>query len=185
MELSPATRTFDCDLLRSANAGNYVFALGVDEVFAVENVFAGGSIAGECHTSGRSVTHVAVNHGLNVNGSTPFFGNLVHLAIKDSAFVHPAVEYCADGTPELFPSAFGEIFTGVFEDSFLEELNEGLEVVDIEFSIEFHAFFGFNFFDNLFEWVDIGFVLRLHAEYNVAVHLNETAIAVPSETRVT
>ena len=49
---SPAARALDGDLLRSANAGYHVFALSVDEVFAVEDVFACGGVAAEGYAGG-------------------------------------------------------------------------------------------------------------------------------------
>ena len=85
----PAARTLDGDLLGGADAGNHIFALGVDEVFAVEDVFAGSGIAGEGYAGGGVVAHVAVDHSLNVNGGAPFLGDLVHAAVEDSALVHP------------------------------------------------------------------------------------------------
>ena len=89
LEGCPATAAFDGDLLRRADAGNYVFALSVDQVFAVEDVLAGGGIAAEGHAGGAIVAHIAVYHSLYVDGRTPFFGDLVHAAIYDGAFVHP------------------------------------------------------------------------------------------------
>ena len=50
LELSPAARTFDSNLLRSADTGNHVFALSVDEVFTIEDVLTGSSVASESHT---------------------------------------------------------------------------------------------------------------------------------------
>ncbi len=50
------------DRLGSANAGDHIFTLGVNEVFAIEIVLAGRGIAGECDAGGTIVTHVAINH---------------------------------------------------------------------------------------------------------------------------
>ncbi len=90
-------------MLRSADTGHHVFALGVDKIFAVEDVLASGGVTAECHAGGRVVAHVAVYHGLYVDGRSPFLGDLVHAAVDDGSFVHPAVEYGANTAPELFP----------------------------------------------------------------------------------
>ncbi len=52
LESCPAAAAFDGDLLGGADAGYHVFALCVDEVFAVEEVFTGGCIAAEGNTGG-------------------------------------------------------------------------------------------------------------------------------------
>ncbi len=181
---SPAARAFDGDLLGSANTGHNVLTLCVDEVFTVEDVFAGGSVARESHAGGRVLAHVAVYHGLHVYSGAPFFGNLVHAAVDDGAFVHPRVEHGADAAPELFPSRVGEVLAGVFLDGTLEEAHEGLEVFNRKFGVEFDAFFFLHLLHDGFEGVDVGLRLGLHAEHHVAVHLHETTVGVPGEAGV-
>ena len=39
-----------CDRLGRADTGHHVFSLRIDEEFAVEDFFAGGRIARECHS---------------------------------------------------------------------------------------------------------------------------------------
>ena len=171
-------------MLGCAYAGNHVFALCVDEVFAVEHVFAGSGVAAECHAGSGVFAHVAVYHCLYVNGCTPLFGYLVHAAVEDCAFVHPAVEYGADAAPELFPCAVGEVFAGeVFHGGF-EEADEVFKVFDVEFGVEFNAFFFFDLVHYFFEGVDVGLRFGLHAEYYVTVHLYEAAVAVPCKAGV-
>ena len=50
-----------------AHPGDHVFALGIDQVFAVERVFAGRRVAAEGHTGGTVVAHVAEDHGLHID----------------------------------------------------------------------------------------------------------------------
>ena len=50
LQFSPAARAFERNLLRGADTGHYVFALCVNEPFAVEEVFARSGIAAEAYT---------------------------------------------------------------------------------------------------------------------------------------
>ncbi len=184
LEGSPAARAFDGNLLGCADAGYDVLALSVDEVFTVEDVFAGSSVAAESHARSGVVAHVAVDHGLYVDGRTPLFGDLVHAAVDDGAFVHPAVEHGADAAPELFPCVIGEVFAGVFLYGRLEETDEVLEVFNIELGVELDAFLLLDLVHDFLEGVDVGFLFGLHTEHNVAVHLHEAAVAVPCEAGV-
>ena len=180
----PAARALDGNLLGSADTGYDILTLSVDKVFAVEDVLAGGGVTAEGHARCRVVAHVAVNHSLNVDGGAPLFGNLVHAAVDDSALVHPAVEYGADAAPELVPGAFGEVAAGKVLDSGLEFYNECLEVLDVQFDVKLDAFGLLDLFHDSLEGVDVSLALGLHAEYDVAVHLHETAVAVPGEAGV-
>ena len=85
----PAQGAFFGHLLRGADAGDNVFALGVDQVFAIEQVFTRGGIAGESNAGCATFTPVAEYHGLNVNGGAPFIIVAVHLAIQDGAWRVP------------------------------------------------------------------------------------------------
>ena len=184
LEGSPTARALDGNLLGCTDTGNHILALGVDEVFAVEYVFTGGGITRERHAGSGVVTHVTVNHSLHVDSGSPFFGNLVHATVEDCTLVHPAVEHGADTTPQLIPCAFGEVLAGVFLNGGFEEGYKVLEVFDFEIGIEFHTLFLLHLVDDGFEGVGLGFRFGLHAKNHVAVHLHETAVAVPCETGV-
>ncbi len=171
-------------MLWGTDTGHNVLTLCIDEVFSIEDVLAGCCIAREGNAGCGVVAHVAVDHGLHVNGGSPFFGNLVHSAVEDGAFVHPAVEYGADAAPQLIPCAFGEVFAGVVLHCGFEEADEVLEVFNVKFGVDFHAFFFFHLVDDGFEGVGLGFGFGFHAENHVAVHLDKTAVAVPCEAGI-
>ena len=118
--------------LGSADAGDDVFALGVDEIFAVENVFAGGRIAGEGDAGGAIVAHVAEDHALHVDGGAPFIGDFVLLAVEDGAFVHPGAEHGADGALQLIERIGREFLAGAFLDERFEAIDEFLQVGFVE-----------------------------------------------------
>ena len=96
------------DLLRRADAGDDVLALGVDQEFAVEPLLAGRRIAGEGDAGRRGVAHVAEHHGLHVDRGAPAFRNVVQAAIGDGARVHPRAEHRADRAPELLARVLRE-----------------------------------------------------------------------------
>ena len=65
------------DLLRSADAGDHVLALGIDQELAVELLVAGRRIARERHPRRRGLAHIAEHHGLDVNRSSPTLRDVV------------------------------------------------------------------------------------------------------------
>ena len=157
LKLSPTARSFHGDLLGSAYAGNYILALSVDEVFAVENILAGSGVTAEGNAGSGVVAHVAVNHSLYVYCGTPLFGNLVHATIKDSTFVHPGVENGANAAPELFPGTFGEVLSGIVFYGDLEAFHQFLEVIDVKFIVELDTFFLLNLVHDSLKGVNVGF----------------------------
>jgi hypothetical protein len=87
------------NLLRRADAGDDVLALGVDEEFAVKLLLAGRGIAREGDAGRRGLTHIAEYHRLHVDRGAPAFRNGVQPAIGDRTLVHPRPEHGADGAP--------------------------------------------------------------------------------------
>ena len=68
--------------------------------------------------------------------------------------------------------------------AFLKRLTSSLQIVDAELGVELDPLFVLEFLHDLLERVDLGLRCRLEAEHDVAVHLHETAIAVPGEAFV-
>ena len=97
------------DRLRRADAGNHIFALGVDQKFAVKHFLAGGGIAGESHAGAGIDAGIAENHRLHVHGRAPFLGNVVFPAVNDGAIVHPGAEHGADRSLQLCPRIVGKL----------------------------------------------------------------------------
>ncbi len=91
------------------NAGNDVFALGVNQVVAVEFLFAVCGVTRERNARSGGVTLVAENHGLNVYGSTQIIGDLVLLAVENSARIIPAAKYRFNSKLKLDIRALGEL----------------------------------------------------------------------------
>ena len=154
------------------------------QIFAIEQVFAIAGVAAEANTRSRCVAHVAEHHRHHRNGGSPFVGYAFHFTIENGAFVHPTAEHGTDGAPKLFHRVVGEIMAGLFLDGVFEEYNQALERFYREVFVEFDALFFFHLLDDGFERVDVFFVDRFHAEYDVAIHLHETAIRVVHKVRI-
>ena len=75
--------------LRRADARHHVFALGVDQEFAVEQLFAGRRIAREGDAGGTCLAAIAEHHRLHRDRRAPVFGNVVQLAIGVGARTVP------------------------------------------------------------------------------------------------
>ena len=59
------------DRVRGAHARDHVFALGVDEIFAVENFLAARRVAGKSDAGRARIAHVAEDHRLDIDGRAP------------------------------------------------------------------------------------------------------------------
>ena len=173
--------------VRRAHAGDNVFALGVDEIFAVENFLAAGRIAGEGDASGAGVAHVAEDHRLHVDGRAPIVGDAVFAPINDRAVVIPGTENGADRAPELGARILRKRFAGALLDQILEALHEFFQIIDRELDvgeIVVAVTFVLEVLDHALERLVIFARALLHAHHDVAVHLQKTAIRIPGEARV-
>src|SRR5437016_7807295 len=65
------------DLLRGADAGDHVFALGIDQELAVELPLPGRGIARERRPRGRGLAHIAEHHGLHIDRGAPALRDVV------------------------------------------------------------------------------------------------------------
>ena len=83
------------ELLRRSNAGNNVLALGIDQEFAKKLAHTGRWIPRESNTRCLGTTHIAKDHGLHVNRSTPGTRDIVQTTIGNGALVHPRSEHRA------------------------------------------------------------------------------------------
>ena len=112
--------------------------------------------------------------------------NVVFPAVDDSAVIHPRSEHGANRPIQLLPRIGGEVFSGAFANELLEADYELLEIVRCEFRVV-----DIGVVPLLFEVMNYdleGFVIfvgpLLHAHDHIAIHLNESPIAVPGKTFV-
>ena len=173
--------------LGRAHAGDDVLALGVHEELAVELLDAVGGIAGEGDAGAGLVAGVAVHHGLHVDGRAPVGGDVVLAAVDDRTVIHPRAEDGADGTGELVPWTGGKIVAGALLHEGLETDDELLEVVGGELGVlklGVAVAFLLEATDDGLERLMILVRALLHAKHDVAIHLDEAAVAIPRKTRV-
>jgi hypothetical protein len=175
-QLGPAARAHQRHLLRRADAGHHVLALGVDQELAVEQVFAGAGVAREGHAGGAAVAQVAEHHGLHVDRRAPGLRDVVELAVDLGALVVPALEHRHHGAPELLPGVGGEVAPDARADQALEALHQLLQVGGVELGVELHALLFLDHVDDHLEGVVLFLGHGLEAHHHVAVHLHEAAV---------
>ena len=161
-----------------------VLALGVDQIFAVEPLLAGGGIAAESDPRGAVVAHVAVDHGLHVDGGAPFVRDIVQLPVHRCPFVVPRAEHGPDGSPELLAGIVGEVGARARLDLGLELGDQRLEVIGPELHVLRDAPVGLLAFQQRFEGIVIFIIAGSDAHDHVAIHLHETPVAVVGEAFV-
>ena len=172
------------DRLRRPDAGHDVFPLGVDEVFAVEDILAGGRVAGEGHAGSAVIPHVAKHHALDVDGGAPLVGDLVLATVDDRALVHPAAEDGSDGSDELLEGILREGLPGALLDELLEAADEILEVILGECGVFLDVGLVLDLLHHFFERVMLVLVALLHPHHDVAVHLDEAAVGIEGEAAI-
>ena len=173
-----------------ADAGDDVFALGVDQVVAVEFLLAVSGVARERNASGRGVALVAEDHALHVDGGAQVIGDLVLLAVQRGTRVVPAAEHGLDGQFQLHHGVLREGHravddeAGVFHardvlgEDLLELGHELLQVLSREVGVGRDAARVLHGRDGVLEQVAI----KTHDD--VGEHLDEAAVGVPCETGI-
>ena len=178
---------FLCELrnrLRRARARHHVFALRVDEVFAVEHLLARGGIAREGHAGRAGVAEVAEHHRLYADRCAPFVGDVVLAAIDNRAVVHPRTEHCPHRAPELFHRVLRERLAGALLDQVVESADEFLQLLGGQVGVFFRADFLLEVVHHFVERLVVVPADFLYAHDDIAVHLHEAAIAIPRPARV-
>jgi hypothetical protein len=172
------------DLFGRPDAGDDVFALSIDEVFAVEDLLAGGGVAGEGDAGAGVIAHVAEDHGADVRRGAPVMRVAVLPAIDDGPVIVPGAEHGGDGAPHLFQRIVGEFLALLRLDGGLETLHELLQILHGQLGVELHLPFVLQLFHDVLKRIDLGLRSRLQVEHHVAVHLHEPAIRIPGEAFV-
>src|SRR5262249_46387946 len=123
------------DRQRRSDPGDDVFALRVREPLAVEDLPAGGRIAGEADSGRRGFAHVAEDHRLDVDSRTPLIGNFLYAAVFDRALAVPRLKDRADTSPELLHRILGKRLAENFEHLPLVALDQRAQIVGGEVCI--------------------------------------------------
>src|SRR6266850_2423835 len=101
------------------DAGDDIFALGVDEVIAVKDFFAGTRVAREADAGAGIISGIAEHHLHDVDGRAEKAGDFFHASVGDGLFRHPGTKDGADGSPKLIHGIVREVRAGLL-------LEEGL-----------------------------------------------------------
>ena len=158
--------------LRRADAGDDIFALRIDEEFAVKFFLASGRIAREGDAGGRGLAHIAEHHGLHIHRRAPVFRNIVQAAIGVGALVHPGAEHRANGAPELLVRILREVVAQLVLDAFFVELDQFGPIVGFQIGIEAVALALLMDVEQFLE------MLAADAEHDVGIHGDEAPVAV-------
>ena len=157
---------------RRANTRDDIFALGVDQILAIEGVFASRRVSGEGNTGGAVIPHIAEHHGLDIHRRAPACRNAVEPAIGGRARIHPAVEHGTDGAPQLVMRVLREWPAGLFLDNRHVGGDKRFQIVACQTSVIKDATAKLQ----LLEFVLEQPVINLH--HDIGIHLDEAAIAV-------
>ena len=119
------------------DAGYDILALGVNQIFTIEGVFAGAGVAREADAGAGVIAHVAEDHGADVDRRPAGhrWGDLELFAVVDGALAVPRAEYGADGDFELLRGVFREGLAGVFLDDGGELIGQFGQVLCCEINI--------------------------------------------------
>ena len=165
-------------VLRRADTRDHVLALRIDQPFAVIGFLAGRGIAREGNAGGAGVAHIAEHHRLHIDRSAHVMRDVVQPAVDLGALGVPAVEHRADRAPELLDGVLRKRLAQftlddrlVFRDQPLPFLGAqlGVSVVTIVFLGDLERFLEQPVID---------------AQHDIAIHLDEAAVAVPGEARI-
>ena len=116
--------------MRGPYPSDDVFALRVDQIFTIEDFFAGGRIACECNPSRACFSHVAEDHRLHIDCRAPIVRDAVLPPINDRAIIHPRAENRTDCAPKLTGWILRKRFSGPFFDQRLKALQQLLQIGD-------------------------------------------------------
>ena len=165
------------DLVGRTDTRHDILALGVDEVLTVHAGRAGGRIAGEGDAGCAVLPPVAEDHDLDVDPGAPVARNLVQAAVLAGAAVVPAVEDGVDGAPELIFGIRGE-HLAVIGDGGFEGLHHLAQGLGRELVVRGHSVALPGVAEDLLE------DRVRHAQDDVAVHREQTPVAVAIEAQI-
>ena len=169
---------------RSAHAGNNIFALRIDQVLAVEDVLAVGWVARKRNAGGAIVAHVSVDHRLHVDSGAPLVRNLVLVAVNRGAIVIPAAKHSGNGAFQLSHRIIREALVCPALHQVLVALHQLLEVLLSEQRVFHHSALALHAVHDFLKRIMVHLTLLLHAHHHVAVHLYESAVAIPCKATV-
>ena len=160
------------DRLRGTDTGNHVLALGIDQIFAVNALRAGGRISCKGDAGAGGIAHVSEYHGLYVDGGSPVAGDVIHPAVHDGALVVPGTEYGLDRFHELYPGILREVSSHPVLIDALKALNNLFQVVGSKVRVKTRSLC-------FLDLVKHSFKKRFgNFHYHIREHLDESAVGI-------
>ncbi len=166
------------DLAGSTDAGDDVLPLRVQQILAVELLFAGGGIAGEGHAGAGVVAGVAEDHRLHINRSAQVVGDALIVAVVDGALVVPTGKDRLNGQAQLRVGVRWELLGRFAPDDPFVLGDQFLQGRRRQFGVGLDA--------RLLPLLGQGMlkVVNVNLQYHLGEHLDEAAIGVVGEALV-
>ena len=164
--------------LRSTDAGHDVFALSVHQELAEQLLLTGRGAAGKGNAGAGGIAQIAEDHHLDVDGSAPRGGDVVHSSVVDCTGVVPRTEHSLDGAHQLLLGIVGEVAADFGFVLGFELRSKLLQILSGELHVLLDALLLLHLVDELLE------VFLADFHNNVGVHLDEAAVAVPGPAGV-
>src|SRR4051812_33097463 len=124
------------DVNRGANAGHDIFTLRIQQKLTIELLVTRCRIAREPNSRAARISQVAIDHRLHVDRCTEVVGNVINSAIVLGAVVLPGPEDGVASHNKLLMRILREILLGRFLYDLLVLLDDFLQRLRVEFSVE-------------------------------------------------
>ena len=160
------------DLLRCADTRNDILALCVDQILTEDALAACCGVTGEGDACAGRVSHVAEDHGLNVDSGTPGIRDIIHHTVVVCAGVVPGAENGLDGFHQLDLGILREFLTHLFLINSFVLSDDILQILCGQLSIIGISMFLFHVLEDAVK------ESLAHFHDNVGEHLDETAVRV-------
>ena len=158
--------------LGSPDAGHHIFALGVDQEFAVELILSGGWVASKRNPGAGVVACVAEHHGLHVDGGAIEADDAFDPAIRQGLVSVPALKDRFDGCFQLPHWVLRERLANMFSVDLFVQIAKLPETRRINVGVFLHLQLLLQSLKSLFK------VVVIHIHDHITKHVDEPTVGV-------
>ena len=158
--------------LGSPNTCHHIFALSINQIFAVQSLFPSGGIARKGYTSTAGIAHIAKDHGLDINRCTQMIGDLIDLPVDDGPWILPGAKHGLDSQHQLFFRILRKILAPLSANQLFILCNNFAQAISAKLIVIGYILSAF------FTLQDIIELKMLNFHNHVAIHLNKAAITI-------
>ena len=169
------------DAFRCASTGNHVFALSVDQIITAKAGDSDRTISRQTNAGCTVFPKISKDHRLHIGGRPPFMRDVIHTPIDHCAVVHPASKDSTNAAPKLFHWVFRKIDACFVLNDIFEVHDDLTDRFHTQILFVLRTFLFAGLFQDVFEVIRVVLVFRLQAQNHIAIHLNQTTVAVPRE----